>query len=335
MTSLTEAYDGTAPGVTSRRLYAGTALVLLGAFMAVVAVLVATTDLFGGYAVELSGGMSAQFATVRAAGMLVGFSVPIVLVGVFVVLPASRRVQAAAAISASLCLLGVVLFWHAYPEHWRYGSDQLTLEVSAIYLLGLLPAIWCLFSAVATFKQRNDPGGNLEMNVTRHNKTVLEVDDSSDAGGLGGIGFLGGTPDGDVETQTNADAEDDTNGGTSLSYDGDGVNSRPSQRSAASSRSGSDTGTGSSLGRTAGAATSDGGSATRDITSPLESGDGHDAEIVESSTETPDEPTDRYCGNCTHFEYVRSSEGMVPYCARHETAMDDMDACEEWTPNRE
>ncbi|WP_226479663.1 DUF7139 domain-containing protein [Natrinema amylolyticum] len=338
MTSLTEAYDGTAPGVTSRRLYAGTALVFVGALVAVVAVLVATTDLFGGYAVELSGEMSARFATVRAAGMLAGLSVPTVLVGVFVVLPASRRVQAAAAISASLCLLGVVLFWHAYPEHWRYGSDQLTLEVSAIYLLGLLPAIWCLFSAVATFKQRNDPGGNLEMNVTRHNKTVLEVDDSSEAGGLGGIGFLGGTPDGDVETQTNADAEGDATGtdGTSLSYAEDAADSRSSQRSAASSRRTGTTGrgSGSAPGRAAGAATSDGGSAARDITSPLESGDGRDAEIVESSAETPDEPTDRYCGNCEHFEYVRSSEGMVPYCARHETAMDDMDACEEWTPNR-
>ncbi|MGQ3413567.1 DUF7139 domain-containing protein [Natrinema sp. LN54] len=328
MTSLTEAYDGTAPGVTSRRLYAGTALVVLGALLAVVAVLVATTDLFGGYAVELSEGMAAQFATVRAAGVLAGLSVPTALVGVFVVLPASRRVQATAAISASLCLLGVALFWHAYPQHWRYGGNQLTLEVSAIYLLGLLPAIWCLFSAVATFKMRNDPGGNLQMNVTRHNKTVLEVEDSSDAGGLGGIGFLGGTPDGDVETQTNADADEDTaeTERTTLSYD-EGSAGR-------SSRSATGSGTGSTPGRTVGAATSDGGSAASDISSPLEAGDGRDAEIVESSTETPAEPTDRYCGNCEHFEYVRSSEGMVPYCARHETAMDDMDACDEWSPNR-
>ncbi|WP_226006859.1 DUF7139 domain-containing protein [Natrinema salinisoli] len=323
MTSLTEAYDGTAPGVTSRRLYAGTALVFLGALLAVVAVLVATTDLFGGYAVDLWGEMAARFATVRAAGILAGLSVPIVLIGVFVVLPASRRIQATAAISASLCLLGVVLFWHAYPHHWRYGGDQLTFEVSAIYLLGLLPALWCLFVAVATFKRRNDPGGHLEMNVTRHNRTVLEVDESNESSGLGGIGFFGGTPDGEVETQTNGD--DDS--GTSLSYD-ENAGSRSSQRTSQSSR------TGSTPGRPVGAATSDGGSAASDISSPLDSSGGHDAEIVESPPETPDEPADRYCGNCTHFEYVRSSEGMVPYCARHETAMDDMDACEEWTANR-
>ena len=157
MTSLTEVYDGTAPEVTSRRLYAGTALVLLGALLAVVAVFVATTDLFGGYAVALSDDIAAQFAAVRVGGALAGLSVPIALVGVFVVLPASRRVQAAAAISASLCLLGVALFWHAYPTHWRGYGQQLTLEVSVVYLLGLLTSVVSLFAAVATFKRRNDP----------------------------------------------------------------------------------------------------------------------------------------------------------------------------------
>jgi len=322
MTSLTEVYDGTAPGVTSRRLYAGTALVILGAILAVVAVLVATTDLFSGYAVELSGDIAAQFATVRVGGALAGLSIPIALVGVFVVLPASRRVQAAAAISASLCLLGVALFWYAYPTHWRGHNQQLTLEVSVVYLLGLLTSVWSLFSAVATFKRRNDPGGTLQMNVTRHNKTVIEADDDEDASGsLGGIGFLGGTPDGDVETQTNAD---DTS--AALSYD---------ERSSATTSQQSASNPTSQRRPNAGTATSDGGSAVSDISSPLDAGDGRDAEIVESTPDQPAEPTDRYCGNCTDFEYVRSSDGMVPYCARHETAMDDMDACEEWTPNRQ
>ncbi len=319
MTSLTEVYDGTAPGVTSRRLYTGTALVLLGAVLAVVAVLVATTDLFGGYVVALSGGIAPQFATVRIGGILAGLSVPTALVGVFVVLPASRRVQAAAVISASLCLLGVALFWHAYPTHWRGYGQQLTLEVSVVYLLGLLTSVWSLFSAVATFKRRNDPGGTLQMNVTRHNKTVIEANDEDASGGLGGIGFLGSTPDGEVETQTNTD---DTS--AALSYDE--RSSAPSQQSASSPSS--------QRSRRVGAATSDGGSAVSDISSPLDAGDGRDAEIVESTPDQSAEPTDRYCGNCADFEYVRSSDGMVPYCARHETAMDDMDACEEWTPNR-
>ena len=323
MTSLTEVYDGGTAGVaSSRRLYAGTALVLVGALLAVVAVLAATTDLLGGPATALSPGIDEHYASVRLAGVLAGLGVPTALVGVFLVLPASRRVHAAAAISVSLCLLGVVLFWDAYPHDWRSYGDDLTLRVSAIYLLGLFAAVWSLFSAVVNFKRRNDPGGALEMTVTRTNRTVLEVDESNESTGLGGIGFFGGTPDGDVETQTNAD---DGGDGTTLSYDGSSVTG--------STQATSGFGTDPTGRRVAGSATSDGGSAARDISSPLEGG-GRDAEIVESETDRPSEPTDQYCGNCKHFEYVRSSEGMVPYCDRHDAAMDDMDACEEWTPNR-
>ncbi|GAB3675517.1 DUF7139 domain-containing protein [Halopiger thermotolerans] len=350
MTSLTEVYDGNARGVSRRRLYAGSGLVLCGAALAVVAVLVATTDLFADFVVGFADwGMAERFTVVRVAGVLAGMGVPAALVGVFIVLPAGRRVRAAAAISASLCLLGVVLFWHAYPENWRYGEHTLTLEVSAIYLLGLFTAVWCLFTAVVNFKTRNDPGGMLEMNVTRRNQTIVEVEDGDESGGgLGGIGFLGGTPDGDVETQTNADAggadataSDD---GTTLSFDG-------------SSGAGRSTGAQSPMAGGAGAGagatpTSDGGTAASDISSPLDGGaateasaEEFDAEIVESAgtgldastgaTDTsPDDHADRYCGNCRHFEYVRSSDGMVPYCARHDAAMDDMDACDEWTPNR-
>ncbi|MFC4438713.1 MULTISPECIES: DUF7139 domain-containing protein [Natrialbaceae] len=317
MTSLTEAYQGNTREVTSlRRLYAGTSLVLLGAMLSVLAVLVPTTDLFAGYVAGATAwDMPDHYATVRVAGALAGVGVPAALVGVFLVLPASRRVRAAGAISASLCLLGVVLFWEAYPHHWRGHGADLTLEVSTIYLLGLFIAVWCLFVAVVNFKTRNDPGGMLEMNVTRHNQTIVEVDESSTAGGLGGVGFLGEKPDGNVETQTNSNA--------------DGARSRsPDHRSQSRSRRSS------GANRTS-AATSDGGSTAADISSPLETdvGDGRDAEIVDSSTERP-EPADRYCGNCSHFEYVRSSSGMVPYCGRHDETMENMDACEEWTPNR-
>ncbi|MFP8953579.1 hypothetical protein ACLI4Z_11475 [Natrialbaceae archaeon A-arb3/5] len=328
MTSLTDVYEGNERQAGSlKRLYAGTMLVLLGAILAVAAVLLAATDFLAGFVASLSWEMEAQYASVRIAGALAGLGVPVALVGVFTVLPANRRVRAAAAISASLCLFGVALFWHAYPYHWRGVGNDLTLSVSAIYLLGLLTAIWCLFTAVVNFKTRNDPGGMLEMNVTRRNQTIVEVEESEQSSGLGGIGFFGGTPDGDVETQTNA-AADSTAGTdeTRLSYDEQTATSdRSRQRSASPA---------------APTPTSDGGSAASDISSPLEGGvsaDGRDAEIVDSGSaeSETDAPTDRYCGNCQHFEYVRSSaSGMVPYCGHHERAMDDMDACEEWSPNR-
>ncbi|THE64189.1 DUF998 domain-containing protein [Salinadaptatus halalkaliphilus] len=322
MTSLTEAYKGNEREVTSlRRLYAGTALVLLGAALSVVAVVIATTDL-------LVGVVGDHYAAVRVAGVLAGLGVPAALVGVFIVLPAGRRVRATAAISASLCLLGVALFWHAYPYHWRGYGDDLTLHVSVVYLLGLFIAVWCLFTAVVNFKTRNDPGGMLEMNVTRRNQTIVEYEEPEpDSGGHGGIGFFGSTPDGDVETQTNAQSESATDADTEPELDDGAILTE--QRSSTQSRS---RGSASKRGPSVGTPTSDGGSTTADISSPLD-GDGRDAEIVESSPDEPSNPADRYCGNCRHFEYVRSSSGMVPYCARHERAMDDMDACEEWTPN--
>lgn len=364
MTSLTEAYEGNTREVTSlRRLYAGTGLVVLGAVLSVVAVLLATTDLFSGVATVIAdpygsiessatGGVE-HYTSVRIAGVLAGLGVPAALVGVFLVLPAGRWVRAAGAISASLCAFGVTLFWYAYPLHWRGVGEDLTLQVSAVYLLGLFIAVWCLFTAVVNFKTRNDPGGMLEMNVTRRNQTILEVSESdSEATGFGGIGFLGGTPD--VETQTNGPDEsvattpDRTDDATVL--DDGNTTGTDVERTTGTERSGvssgrTDAGTTTDSGSTSfdrpgGAATSDGGSVSTDITSPLDepSGGSDDGvEIVDSSPASPSSPagpTDRYCGNCRHFEYVRSSSGIVPYCAHHDRAMDDMDACGEWTPNR-
>jgi hypothetical protein len=206
MTSLTEAYQGNARDATSlRRLYAGAALVLLGAGISVLTVLLPTTEFFTTLVADVTTWETADhYASVRVAGVLAGVGVPMALIGVFIVFPAGRRMRAAGAIGASLCLLSVVLFWGAYPHHWRgYGAD-LTLEVSTIYLLGLFVAVWCLFVGVVDFKTWNDPGGSLEMNVTRENHTVVEVVES-DTSGLGSVGVLGETPDGDVDTQTNVD----------------------------------------------------------------------------------------------------------------------------------
>jgi len=70
--------------------------------------------------------------------------------------------------------------------------------------------------------------------------------------------------------------------------------------------------------------TSDGGSA---VAEP----DARDEELIEAVT-TRGRP-DEYCGNCRHFEYVRSDGEITPYCGLADHLMEDMDACEEWTPN--
>ncbi|NHX35413.1 MULTISPECIES: DUF7139 domain-containing protein [Halolamina] len=43
---------------------------------------------------------------------------------------------------------------------------------------------------------------------------------------------------------------------------------------------------------------------------------------------------DSYCGSCRHFEYVQTERGMQPYCGFHEDLMDDMDACDDYTPRQ-
>lgn len=307
MTSLSEAYERNKREVTSpHRLYTGTALVLAGGLLGVLAILVVTTD-------RLSFIASGTLASREAAGTLGGLAVPVVLVGVFTVLPAGRRAQAGAAVSASISLLGVALFRYAYPYHWDgYGQD-LTFFVALVYLLGLFSAIWCLFVVVVNFKMRNDPGGALEMNVTRRGRTkVVEVEPE---GGASGVGFLGSTPDGDVETQTNRSTP--TGPGRVKSAVADAASS-------VTSSAGGRSGTGGVGGPQP---TSDGGSATSDIDSPLNDDAGGDRT-------TPAEPADRYCGNCHHFEYRRHASGMVPYCTHHGNRMDDMDPCEEWTQNK-
>ena len=68
---------------------------------------------------------------------------------------------------------------------------------------------------------------------------------------------------------------------------------------------------------------SDGGSSTATA--------GHDAEFVDEPSSNP--RGDVYCGNCAHFNYVRTNDGMKPYCGFHGEVMDDMDPCDQWEGN--
>ena len=81
---------------------------------------------------------------------------------------------------------------------------------------------------------------------------------------------------------------------------------------------------------------------------PVGAVDGGDAEVLGGSENVTDGgatdhdiheigggnvPADRYCGNCVSFEYVRTDEGIQPYCGAHDEVMGDMDPCDQWTPN--
>lgn len=304
MTSLTEVYEG-GNGAGLRRLYAGVSLFGVGAVLLVAGIVVAATEPY-----ELLG-LPHRYEARRVAGVLGGLGLPALFVGTMTVLPrADRLVRVGAVVGALVSVLGVVVFNAAYPVDWVGGSGDtsMTLVVAGLYFSGAIVTSWSLFASVANFKARNDPGGTVKLEITRGGETrVVEVSNDDLRGTLGGIGLLGGTPDDHVETQTNRPAS-----------------STGSSSTPARSRGGRSPGDRGGFGGSAGV-TDGGASAAEQFSDPTD-----DAEFL-------DEPTrpvgDTYCGNCRHFRYARTDDGMVPYCGFHGEAMDDMDACEDWTPN--
>jgi hypothetical protein len=294
MTSLSEAYGGRGRDADLRRLYFGVALFAAGALFVVAGIVVATTDL-------LLGGGTTLADVRKMGGVLAGLGVPAVFLGIFTVLPANRRTRAAAVIGAAVAVLGVALFWHAYPCQWSgsncgAGLANLTLPTVLVYFLGTITTFWCLFVGVANFKTRNDPGGTVTMEVTRQGETrVVEVE-RSQLEGMGGVGLFGSEPDGDVQTQTNAATVSD--GGASASdisspFD-DAAGDDPGRADAPAGPTATD-----------------------------------DAEVVDDGDATA--AGDRYCGNCAEFQYVRTDGVIRPYCGHHDELMDDMDACPQWS----
>ena len=331
MASLTEVYEG-GKGAGLRRLYAGVALFGVGAVLVIAGIVVASTDVGSNFGLGL-------YEAREVAGVLGGVGFPAVLVGTMTVLPrASRRIQAAGVAGAAICLAGVLLFRRFYPVDWMGGTGNttMTLVVAGTYFGGAMVSTWCLFTAVANFKARNDPGGTVKLEITKGGETrVVEVSNDDLRGKLGGIGLLGGTPDDHVETQTNRAAGASTGRQSTPSQSRSGgrdasarSTSSSSSRSRTSSSSSSRTrSSGGGLGSGSPGVTDGGAASDAGIREPTGT---DDAELLD---EEPAAVGDAYCGNCSHFKYVRSGEGMVPYCGLHSETMDDMDACDEWTPN--
>lgn len=319
MTGLADVYEGDVGRLQSRRrVRIGVGLLTAGLVLSFVSIVIATTDL-----VAAVDGTESRLI----AGVIGGLGVPAILGGVATVLPANPKLRVAAVIGASIAVLGVTMFWNAYPEHWAGYGDQLTPYVVGVYFLGIVVLVTCLFAGLVTLKRRNDPGGTVSLNITREGDTkIVEVDrsDASEAG-TGGIGFLGGTPDGDVDTQTNRTSASGQSGKTS--HGGSTSVEHPSRGTGMSHR---DSGPDRIEGPGRRTPTSDGGAVDDELRSPSRT---TDAEVIESESGAEPDLADRYCGNCAKFQYVRTERGMQPYCGETEDVMDDMDACDEWTPN--
>ena len=278
MTSLSEVYgERGRNGASLRRLYLGVTLFSGGILLVLAGIVSAGTGLL----VSMEG-VSLGDARLYG-GILGGTGVPLVMLGVMSVLPASRNTRAVAVVGAAVMGLGVALFAHAYPHHWIGGPSpelrDLTLVTASVYFLGAATTFWCLFVGIANFKQRNDPGGTVTMEVTHKGETKIVEVDRGQLQGVGGIGFFGGTPDGDVATQTNS-----PNSGAGVTHDGASVSDGGSDGGPLSSPEGSPE---RPSDRAAG---SDGGPAPADVedlgpkTSGSGDGDGdagRDAEIID------------------------------------------------------
>jgi hypothetical protein len=299
MTSLGEVYHGDdRSGPSLRQIYAGASLFVVGIVLVVAGIVVATTDV-------LMGGGTTLFDVREYGGILAGLGVPAVFLGISAVLPAERSTRAAAGIGASVAVLGVALFAHAYPCRWSGancapGMVDLTLPTVGVYFLGALTTFWCLFVGIANFKTRNDPGGTVTMEVTRQGETkVIEVDRRKSHGSVG-LGGSSSTPTASVGASVSDGGSDD-----------DDIREVASVPSTSSSPTG-------------GGNASGGGTATA-------SGGGGEMWQSSAATSTSTDAADRYCGNCEHFEYVRTERGIQPYCGFHDGVMADMDACEDWS----
>ena len=354
MTSLSEAYGGRGRSeVDPRRLYLGVGSFVAGTLLLVAGILVAAE-------VVLPSSYGSGAAR-RLGGVLGGVGVPLLLLGVMTVLPADRNTRVAALVGAAVMCLGVALFAHAYPYQWVGGPrpelTDLTLPTAGLYFLGAATTLWSVFVGVANFKTRNDPGGTVTMEVTHKGETKIIEVGRDQIDGMGGVGLLGGTPDGEVETQTNRPGVSGGSDGGRSSGNGrvtrgsgsDPGGDRGGRTAASNGSTSANTDRLGSAGRSGSAGVSDGGSDTTDIQSPLDGANvsgtnGPSTTNAANATDTDglsapsgdasarDGPGDTYCGNCAQFDYARTDQGMQPYCAHHDELMDDMDACEEWTP---
>lgn len=163
MTSLDEAYDGDSPVSRPRQAAAGGTLVGIGV-LAIVAAMAAVW----------TGGQSTSAKL--SAGLAAGVGIPLMLLGIVVVLPASTRTRVGVLFGTLLSGSGLWLFQYAYPSRWTRTADPLAFETLLLYGLGCAIAVWFVFTAIANTRLRNNPQGTVSLEVVTQGETkTVEV----------------------------------------------------------------------------------------------------------------------------------------------------------------
>lgn len=166
MESLGDAYESRRwQGRDPRRIAVGATLGLAGALAVVVAILLVTTPL------SALVGATDPHAAEKLGGTLGGLGIPAMFLSVVAVLPSSRREQVGVGVGAVLCLVGIGLFQVAYPYNWTVGGQTLAFETTMAYFVGACIAFWFVFTAMASFRRRNDPHGTVKLEISHKGET--------------------------------------------------------------------------------------------------------------------------------------------------------------------
>jgi hypothetical protein len=171
MEDLGEAYEKRRwEGRDPRHVVAGVTLGFVGALAVVVALLLVTTPL------SAVVGATEPHAAEKLGGTLGGLGIPAMFLSVVTVLPSSRREQSGVTVGAFLCLVGVGLFQVAYPYNWTVGGQTLAFETTMAYFIGTCVAFWFVFTAMASFRRRNNPHGTVKLEISHKGETkTVEV----------------------------------------------------------------------------------------------------------------------------------------------------------------
>ena len=177
------------PVTDSRTIYAGFALFFAGVGLVVVSIATflwsTTTDPTGTF----------KFVLWELAVLTGASGIPAILLGVTILLPVSRRVDAAGAAGVAVCLVGTAWFARVYPAAWYPNASA----VVGVYALGAVVVVATAGTALSSY--------HAELTGRRLARDQLDGDGDGTAAGGGAdtAGSSGGEAVTDEEVQADID----------------------------------------------------------------------------------------------------------------------------------
>jgi hypothetical protein len=176
------------PVTDSRTVYAGFALFFAGVGLVVVSIATflwsTTTDPTGTF----------KFVLWELAVLTGASGIPAILLGVTILLPVSRRVDAAGTAGVLICLAGTAWFSQVYPEAWYPNASA----VVGVYALGAVAVVATAGTALSSY--------HAELTGRRLARDQLDENgDGSTAGGVGADGTSSGETVTDEQVQADID----------------------------------------------------------------------------------------------------------------------------------